>query len=54
MPMLADYALTVTLVALGLWVVLFPALVTGLLVYAVILARGERRQNEEFHRRREA
>jgi len=54
MPLLADYALTVTLVALGVWVVLFPVIVQGLIVYAVILARGERRQNEEYRRRRES
>jgi hypothetical protein len=50
---IADYALTVTLAALAVWVVLFPVLVQGLIVYAVILARGERRQNEEYRRRRE-
>ena len=43
----ADYALTVTLAALAVWVVLFPVIVQGLIIYAVILARGERRQNEE-------
>jgi hypothetical protein len=53
MPLLADYALTVTLVQLAVWVVLFPLIVQGLIVYAVILARGERRQNEEYRRRRE-
>jgi hypothetical protein len=51
--LLADYSLQVTLVAIGLWVVLFPLLVQGLIVYAVLVARGERRQNEEFRRRRE-
>ena len=51
--LLADYALTVTLAALAIWVVLFPVIVQGLIVYAVILARGERRQNEEYRRRRE-
>jgi hypothetical protein len=54
MPLLADYALTVTLVQLGIWLVLFPVIVQGLIIYAVILARGERRQNEEYRRRREA
>ena len=38
MPLLADYALNVTLVSLFIWVVLFPVLVQGLIVYAVILA----------------
>ena len=51
--MLADYALTVTLAAIAIWLILFPVLVQGLIVYAVILARGERRQNEEYRRRRE-
>ena len=51
--MVADYALAVTLAALAIWVVLFPVLVQGLIIYAVILARGERRQNEEYRRRRE-
>jgi hypothetical protein len=49
----ADYALQVTLVAIGIWVVLFPVLVQGVIVYAVLVARGERRQNEEYRRRRE-
>ena len=48
-----DHALRVTLVSLAIWVVLFPVLVQGLIIYAVILARGERRQNEEYRRRRE-
>jgi hypothetical protein len=52
MLLLADYAFQVTLVAILLWVILFPLLVQGLIVYAVILARGERRQNEEYRRRR--
>jgi hypothetical protein len=50
---LADYALTITLAAIAIWLILFPVLVQGLIVYAVILARGERRQNEEYRRRRE-
>jgi hypothetical protein len=54
MSLLADYALTVTLVSLAIWLVLFPVLVQGLIVYAVLLARGERRQNEEYRRRRES
>jgi hypothetical protein len=54
MPLLlADHALTVTLVQLAIWVVFFPVLVQGLIVYAVILARGEKRANEEYKRRRE-
>ena len=52
MPVLADYAFQVTFVAILLWVVLFPVLVQGLIAYAVIVARGEKRQNEEYRRRR--
>ena len=46
MLVLADYALNVTLVSLFIWVVLFPVLVQGLIVYAVVLARGEKREND--------
>ena len=48
MLVLADYALNTTLVSLFLWVVLFPVLVQGLIVYAVIQSRGEKRSNDEF------
>jgi hypothetical protein len=54
MLVLADYALNTTLVSLFLWVVLFPVLVQGLIAYAIIQARGEKRQNDEFKRRRES
>ena len=50
---LADYSFQVTAVAILLWVILFPLLVQGLIVYAVMIGRGERRQNEEYRRRRE-
>ena len=33
--------------------VLFPVLVQGLIAYAIIQAKGEKRQNDEFKRRRE-
>ena len=49
----ADYALNVTLVSLFIWVVLFPVLVQGLIIYAVVLARGEKRANDEFKRSHE-
>jgi len=49
-----DHALRVTLVSLAIWVVLFPVLVQGLIIYAVVQAKGEKRQNEAFRRRREA
>ena len=54
MLVLADAALNTTLVSLFLWVVLFPVLVQGLIAYAIIQARGEKRQNDEFKRRRES
>jgi hypothetical protein len=49
----ADYAFQVTLVAILLWLIGFPLLVQGLIAYAIIVGRGERRQNEEYRRRRE-
>jgi hypothetical protein len=54
MILLADKALTTTLVCIAVWVIFFPVLVQGLIVYAVIQARGEKRQNEELRRSREA
>ena len=54
MLVLADKALTTTLIDVAIWVVAFPALVTGLIVYAVLQARAEKRANEELRRRREA
>ena len=45
-----DQALNVTLVSLFIWVVLFPVLVQGLIVYAVVLARGEKRANDAYKR----
>jgi phage shock protein PspC (stress-responsive transcriptional regulator) len=53
MPLLANYALNVTLVSLFLWVVLFPVLVQGLIVYAIVLAKGEKRENDLFRSQRE-
>jgi hypothetical protein len=49
----ADYSFQVTLVAIVLWLILFPVLVQGIIAYAVMIGRGERRQNEEYRRRRE-
>lgn len=53
MPLFADAALSVTLVSLAIWVVLFPVLVQGLIVYAVVLARGEKRENDAYKARHE-
>jgi hypothetical protein len=49
-----DEAAKVTIVSLAIWVVLFPVLVQGLIIYAVIQGRGEKRANDEFKRRRES
>jgi hypothetical protein len=46
----ASPALTTTLVYLLIWVVLFPAFVTGLIAYAIVVARGESLENEENRR----
>jgi hypothetical protein len=54
MILLADKALTVTIVSIAVWFVFFPLLVNGLVVYAVIQGRGEKRANEELRRRRES
>ena len=52
--LLADKALTTSIIVILVWVILFPVLVQGLIVYAVIQARGEKRANEELRRSREA
>ena len=51
---LAGKATTVTVVNLVIWGVVFPALVTGLIAFAIIRSMGERQENEErrHHRRR--
>ena len=51
---LADKALTTTIIDIVVWVIAFPVLVQGLIIYAVIQARGEKRANEELRRSREA
>jgi len=40
-----------TIVFIAVWFVVFPAFVTGLIAYAVVQARGERRANEEERQR---
>ena len=47
---LAASATTTTIVYILIWGVLFPAFVTGLIAYAVIVGHGEGQENEE-HRR---
>ena len=46
-----DHALRVTLVSLAIWVVLFPVLVQGLIIYAIVQAKGEKRENDAFRHR---
>ena len=53
MFVLADKALTVTIVSLFIWLILFPVLVQGLIIYAAVLARGEKRANAEYRQRHE-
>jgi hypothetical protein len=54
MLLAADKALVVTIVSVFVWFIFFPLLVNGLVVYAVIQGRGEKRANEELRRRRES
>ena len=46
----ADLALETTVVYILIWGILFPAFVTGLIAYAVIIARGETESNDENRR----
>jgi hypothetical protein len=52
MFVLANAALTQTIIDVVIWLIAFPALVTGLVVYAVVQARGEKRANQEMRRSR--
>jgi len=51
--LLVSEAFKVTAVSLLIWVVLFPVLVQGLIAYAAVQARGEKRDNDENRLRRE-
>ena len=46
----ADIALETTVVYILIWVILFPAFVTGLIVFAIGVARGEGESNREDRR----
>ena len=46
---LSDAAQT-TIIYILLWVIFFPALVTGLIVYAFVISRGEAADNAENRR----
>jgi hypothetical protein len=50
MLLFADAALSTTIVYILVWGVLFPAFVTGLIVYAIVVARGEKQSNDEDRR----
>ena len=39
-----------TIVNVLIWGVLFPAFVTGLIVYAIVIGRGEGEENKEQRR----
>jgi hypothetical protein len=53
LPLFASDSLAVTLVNLAIWAVLFPVLVQGLIVYALVLVRGEKRANDAYKARHE-
>jgi len=46
----ADIALETTIVYILIWGILFPAFVTGLIIYSVIMGRGDGESNEENRR----
>jgi hypothetical protein len=46
----ADIALETTIVYVLIWGVLFPAFVTGLIIFAVIMGRGDSESNDEDRR----
>ena len=50
MLFLAASALSTTIVYILIWGILFPAFVTGLIVYAIVVARGEKESNDENRR----
>ena len=50
MIVFADGALEVTIFYIALWFVIFPAFVTGLIAYAIVVARGEKLENDENRR----
>ena len=47
-----SHAWTTTIVDIVVWVIAFPALVTGLIAYAIVQALGESRENEAARNRR--
>jgi tetrahydromethanopterin S-methyltransferase subunit E len=47
-----SHAWQTTITDIVVWVIGFPALVTGLIVYAIVQALGEARENEAARNRR--
>lgn len=47
-----SHAWQTTITDIVVWGIAFPALVTGLIVYAIVQALGERRDNEATRNRR--
>ena len=50
MLLFADIALETTIVYILIWGILFPAFVTGLIAYAIIVGSGEKQSNDEMRR----
>ena len=50
MLILAASALSTTIVYVLIWGILFPAFVTGLIAYAIVVGRGEGEDNKESRR----
>jgi hypothetical protein len=48
---LADQAFTDTTGLVFTWFILVPAIVTGLIVVAVVAAKGEKREDDKLHGR---
>ncbi len=46
----ADIALETTIVYILIWGILFPAFVTGLIIFAVIMGSGDGESNDEQRR----
>ena len=46
----ADIALETTIVYVLIWGILFPAFVTGLIIFAIVVGRGEGESNQEDRR----
>jgi hypothetical protein len=45
--LLAAGAVEVTIVYILIWFVVFPAIVTGLIAFAIVQAIGEKRENDD-------